>query len=305
MQPLRLFHFQVILLIFFNSSVFSTPRSGFYLPDSVNEMTIHYRSVKNLIVLPVVINDSISVNLILDTGCRNIVLFGKRFQKLLKLNPEKKIQFSGLGSGKAVHGFLSLSNKISIQEVLGESIPVVVVGNRNLFSLYNEVHGVIGYDIFLRFELELNPVEQIITFRPAQRANAPEGYNTVPLRIIDSRPVMSSEIIFQNEKNQNRKYELMIDTGSSLGLLLKTASIDDIKTASEKILGIGLNGPVMGYNIISYSLHLENFSMHNLPTGIILSPWHSSGSIGMEVLKDYIVVLNYCKSYASFKRIEG
>src|SRR5687768_3130893 len=150
MKPL-LALLQTIFLIFFSPSVFSSPRVGFSLPDSVNEMTIHYRSVMNLIVLPVVINDSINVNLVLDTGCRNIVLFGKRFEKLLEYNRDRQIQFSGLGSGKPVHGFLSLSNKVSIQEVLGESIPVVVVGRKNVLGLYRDVHGVIGYDIFLKF----------------------------------------------------------------------------------------------------------------------------------------------------------
>jgi hypothetical protein len=259
----------------------------------------------NLIVLPVVINDSVNVNLILDTGCRNIILFGKRFEKLLNYDPDRQIQFSGLGSGKPVHGFLSLSNKVSIQEVLGQSIPVVVVGRKNVLGLYRDVHGVIGYDIFLKFEIELNPREQTITFRPAQRASAPEGYNIVPLRIVDSRPVMNSEVVLHNDKNKNRNYELMIDTGSSLGLLLKTTNIDDFESGLKKIIGIGFNGPISGYKTTSNRLTLGAFNMENLPTGIIQSPWHNYASIGMEILKDYILVLNYCKAYACFKAIDA
>src|SRR4051812_38731006 len=118
-SPVSLY-FQIIVLVVLFNTAFSNPRYGFYLPDSVSEMTLHYRCVKNLIVLPVAINDSILVNLILDTGCRNLVLFGKRFQRLLKLNSGKQIQFSGLGTGKPVHGFLSLSNSVSIHQVLGE-----------------------------------------------------------------------------------------------------------------------------------------------------------------------------------------
>jgi hypothetical protein len=304
MKPLRVLLLQVFVLISFYTFVDAAPRVGFYLPDSVNEMTIRYRTVKDLIILPVMINDSIRVNLILDTGCRNLVLFGKRFQKLLAYNPDRIIQFSGLGSGKPVQGFLSLSNKVSIQKVLGESIAIVVVGSRNLFSQCKDVDGVIGYDIFLRFEIELNPVEKTITFRPAQRVSPPPGYYTVPLQITDARPIMRSEIALENDQGQNRKYELMIDTGSSLGLLLKTTNIADFSECSQKIIGIGFNGPIHGYNTFSKRLHLENFDIDNLPTGIIQSPWHNYASIGMKVLRKYIVVLNYCKSYASFKPIE-
>lgn len=304
MKALRIIFFQMIILAF-SSVAFTAPRTGFFLPDSVNEMTINYRSVKGLIVLPVMINDSIVVNLILDTGCRNIVLFGKKFQKLIKHFPEQRVQFSGLGNGKPVHGFLSLSNKVSINEVLGENIPVVIVPNKNLFSQYVNVHGVIGYDIFLKFEIELNPAKQTITFRPAQHATIPAGFHAVPLRIVDSRPIMDSEVLLKPEKNKSRNYELMIDTGSSLGLLLKTTNIDDFPEGDQKILGLGFNGPIYGYKTVSDKVHIRDFILDNLPTGVIQSPWHNYASVGMEVLKDYIIVLNYCKAYAGFKSINA
>jgi hypothetical protein len=37
-------------------------------------------------------------------------------------------------------------------------------------------------------------------------------------------------------------------------------------------------------------------------TGIIASPWHNYASIGMDILKDYTLVLNYCKGYAGFRK---
>src|SRR5687768_1026207 len=89
-----------------------TPASGFFLPDSVTEMTLRYRTVKGLIILPVTINDSIEVNLILDTGCRNLILFGKKFKNMFKITTGKPIEFSGLGTGRPVSGRLSLGNKV-------------------------------------------------------------------------------------------------------------------------------------------------------------------------------------------------
>lgn len=302
MKSLRPIILQVTILVFFCNVTFSSPtRSGFYLPDSVEEMTLRYKAVKGLIVLPVIINDSINLNLILDTGCRNLVLFGKRFQKLLQLNPSRQIQFSGLGSGKPVHGFLSLQNKVSIEQVLGESIPVVVVPERNVLGVYENVHGVIGYDIFLKFEIELNTLARTITFRPAMKATAPSGYVQVPLRIVDSRPIMSSNILVRSEKDKS--YDLMIDTGSTLGLLLKTTNMKDFDhSTAQRVIGLGFNGPIHGYRTTADRLQLEGMHMEDLPTGIIESPWHNYASIGMEVLKEYVLVLNYCKSYACFRK---
>lgn len=279
----------------------SGPRAGFFLPDSVNEVTLTYRTVRGLIILPVTINDSVEVNLILDTGCRNLVLFGKKFGRLLNVSPAKPVEFSGLGDGKPVKGLLSLGNKVSIRQVLGEQIPVVVVRGNNIFSGYSNVDGVIGYDIFVKFEVELNAGTRTIKFRPAARVDVPYGYDRMPLRIVDARPVMQSQVILG--KGASKDLELMIDTGSSLGLLLKTTNIGGlIADRREQVLGIGFNGPLSGYQLVSDRLILHGMEIEAVPTGIVSSRWHNNASIGMEVLKDYILVLNYCKLYACLKR---
>ncbi|HEY9006557.1 aspartyl protease family protein [Ohtaekwangia sp.] len=277
---------------------------GFSLPDHLQEVSMRYKSVDDLILLPVVINDSIKVNLILDTGCRNLVLFGKRFQKLFKLEPDKKVQFSGLGSGRSVNGALSLSNKVAIDAVVGELLPVIVIPEQNLFHSFINVHGVIGYDVFTKFEIEINPKEKQITFRPAATATLNPDYIQVPIRIADSRPLIDCRVVF--DKNRTHVCDLMIDTGSTLGLLLKTTDMDSYKfkfRPRETVLGRGLNGDIEGYQTNTEVLQLSALEIKNLPTGIIYSPWHNYASIGMNILKNYTLVLNYCKGYAGFKKI--
>jgi hypothetical protein len=304
MKSLRHATCQLIFALVCYGSATGFPDSGFCLPDSVNEMILPLRTIRNLIVLPVMINDSIQVNLILDTGCRNLVLFGKRFQKLFQLQSGREIEFSGLGSGKPVRGYLSLSNKVSIHEVLGEHIPIVVVPNKNVMSMYHNIHGVIGFEIFFKFEIELNPETKTITFRPAMRTSAPMGFSRVPLRIVDCRPVIYSNVYIN--ANQHRKYDLMIDTGSSLGLLLKTPDANEFdRFSQQRVLGHGFNGPVYGYTTKTDMLDLDGFKMAELETGVIETPWNKYASIGMEVLKDYVVVINYYRSYACFKRLES
>jgi hypothetical protein len=279
-----------------------SPKAGFYIPDSLESVTIRYRRIENLIVLPVVINDSVTVNLILDTGCRNLILFGKRFSKIFKLQKDKKIGFSGLGSGSPVYGALSLNNKVTIGSVIGNSIPVVVVPEQNLFSNYINIHGVIGYDIFIKFEVELNSRNQTITFRPAHSAQLASDYTEVPIRIEDSRPLIRCEVVLSSELSQ--LCNLMIDTGSTLGLLLRTNDIDQLKKHyTEQVIGRGLNGTVWGIQTRTDKLIIGNVTMKHIKTGVIHSSWHDYASIGMDALKDYDVVLNYCKSYAGFRKM--
>jgi hypothetical protein len=279
----------------------SETKAGFSLPENVSEVTIQFQSIHNLIILPVRINDSIAVNLILDTGCRNLVLFGKKFQRLFETEADKKIQFSGLGDGTPIHGKLSLNNKVSIQAVIGEQIPVVIVPEQNLFSAYSNVHGVIGYDIFIKFEIELNPRQRLITFRPAASATLAPEYEKIPLRIEDSRPLIQSKIFFPNSEGQ--LCDLMLDTGSSLGLLMKTSDLKKFPRGNQKkILGRGFNGPVVGIETTAEKLLLNTFEMTQITAGVTYSAWHNYASVGMDVMKDYTIVLNYCKAYAGFKK---
>jgi hypothetical protein len=298
---------RVALLLFFclplirRTVLASETRSGFFLPDDVGEVTLKFHSVKNLIVLPVVINDSIKVNLILDTGCRNLVLFGKKFQKLFHMERDKNVQFSGLGVGAPVNGKLSLNNKVSIQAVLGEQIPVVLVPQQNLFSAYSDIHGVIGYDIFIKFEIELNPLRRLITFRPAATSTLSADYQKIPLRVEDSRPIIQSKIFFNETEEQS--CDLMLDTGSSLGLLVKTSDLKNFsKTAKKTVLGKGLNGDVVGIETVALKLLLDTFEITSVDAGVTYS-WHNYASVGMEIMKDYTIVLNYCKAYAGLKKI--
>src|SRR5687768_7707695 len=106
----RFFVLMIFSIITFSTQASET-KAGFSLPDHISEVTFKFQSIQNLVVLPVIINDSIQVNLVLDTGCRNLVLFGKRFQRLFLTEPNQKVQFSGLGDGNPIHGNLSLNNK--------------------------------------------------------------------------------------------------------------------------------------------------------------------------------------------------
>jgi predicted aspartyl protease len=195
----------------------------------------------------------------------------------------------------------SINNHVAIEQVLGEKIPVVIVKDRNLFRRHHKIDGVIGFDIFYKFEIEINTRDGLITFRPAENCDARQGFSQLPLRVVETRPVIDSQVTLAN--NQECSYELMIDTGSTLGLLVRTPDIDDLrKETPQTTIGYGFNGAVRGFNTISNRLTLHGLEMERVPTGIIECDDKKYASIGMEILKDYVIVINYLKMYVCLKR---
>lgn len=281
------------MLVLAGTDAVAIPTAGFFLPDSIFEFSMRYKTVDNLIVLPVSINDSVKVNLILDTGCRNMLLFGKRFEKLFPTQP-KDVEFSGHGSGKPVIGKLSLNNEVSIGMVRGRKIPLIIVPEKNLFSSLPNVHGVIGYEIFSKFEIEFNFPEKTITFRGALNAFPYPDFSYVSLSVVDSKPVLRG--VISSEGGDKIIDDLLIDTGSSLGLML---TVND-KQRNADAVGRGLNGLVRGRNETTRSLRIDNVSFSNITTSVVFSN-NQSASIGMEILKDHVVIVNYARSYVAFR----
>jgi hypothetical protein len=95
----------------------------------------------------------------------------------------------------------------------------------------------------------------------------------------------------------------MLDTGSTLGLIFKTSDLKFFsKGNSKKVIGRGLNGDLTGFNIDVIKLVLNTFEIKTTSVGVIYSAEHNYASAGMNIMKNYTVVLNYCKAYAGFKK---
>lgn len=295
---------KTVLLIFLivirlSSLSYAIPNAGFYLPDSVTETTFKYRSVENLIILPAIINDSIRVNLILDTGCRNIVLFGKRFTKLFNTRGAKSASVTGHGTGKGIDGFITLENKIAIDIVNGKRIPIVIVPGRSIFAGLVEVDGVVGYEIFSKFEVEIDFPMHRITFRTGGTGNSNlNNFIRIPLSVQDSKPVIAARVGFL--KARQEQMNLIIDTGSCLALLIATTE-NKLKNQPVKIVGLGFNGTLKGTETPDGQLHFNQHSINNINTSVIRSEKHQYASIGTGLLKDYILILNYVKGYAALR----
>jgi hypothetical protein len=273
-------------------------KAGYKFVDGHSHTTIAFERYRDLIVIPVWMNDSIKLRLVLDTGTRSLVVYGKKFRRLQNLMRDKKIKITGWGSPKGVEACLSYPNTITMGKIRGESLGVAVVDKGKMFADIPTVDGIIGYELFARFAVEINYRDN--TIRLFDRL--PEGHTDLfiglPLEINKARPQVISEIKLVN--NKIIRLKLLIDTGSTFGLAVFSTSNEGFPTSNELLpVGRGLNGQLFGRNLFVKELLLGDLPIQDVPTHLVDVPVHPddqftfAGSLGAGFLRHHVVIFDY------------
>jgi len=293
----------VLFLLGFATSVFSAvaPIPGYRLTEGKTYATLKFKLYKNLIIIPAKLNDTLDLDLILDSGTRSILLYGKKFKRMTNLLSEKTMRLSGWGSHETIEVKRSYPNTISIGEVHGDGLCAAIVDSRNLFTERVDIDGIIGYEIFARFAIEIDYKKKSIYLYDKITQCDTHDFMSLPMSVNLSRPEISSTILTQNKKTI--QLNLLVDTGSSLGLTLFSKNIEELAPPSiEQQIGIGLAGPIHGYPLLIKSIRLGDHLMKGITSNFVHVKSHPdedfkiAGSLGAGFLKNYQVIFDYPSS---------
>ena len=146
--------FLLFLLCFFFTA---NSQSSFNL-NKKKSKKIRFKLINNLIILPVEIN-GIELSFVLDTGVNKPILFNLTNVDSLEIKNSEKIYLRGLGANGLIEALKSKNNFLKVGEAININQDIYVVFDQNInFSprLGMPVHGIIGYDVFKDFIVELN-----------------------------------------------------------------------------------------------------------------------------------------------------
>jgi hypothetical protein len=153
--------FIIVFLVIANISLSFAQETASKNKSEDEDITIvHFYRKHKLIVVPATINDTLVVNLIVDPRCKSVVLFGKRFEKLLKTTRRAS------DAADAQNSSLLLHNKIAIGPATTEDISIAIIPNMDPMNFFTSVHGIIGFDLFRNYDITMDKKKQIITFTP-------------------------------------------------------------------------------------------------------------------------------------------
>ena len=247
----------------------------------------------------------------MDSGSPQAVFFDRKLATELGVGLERKIQFSGIGNTHKVNAFRSRGVKLNLPGIEGNMMGMAVLNSDYMDMKRFDIHGVIGYQLFVRFAVKIDYANRILTLmEPFVYDDT--NFHSLDLEVKDTKAYIHSDIFLANDKIVPLK--LMIDTGSAFGLSLITGSHPDIQVPrrSKKLkLGSGLGGEVKGVKglaTVKFNAHLiseyETFFMSRAEFSRKGVAHDKIGSIGAAVLNNYTVIIDYINSKILLKEIQ-
>ena len=280
-------------------------------------MTLRFKFINNLIIIPVSINNSDTLNFILDTGLTTSLITELGYNDSVRLNYAQKIELQGLGSGEALEAIHSFGNNIRIKGIEGENQDFYVL-RQNIFHLSSklgmEINGILGYSVFENFILGINYNHRTITFYNPDYDSykrKEKRYITLPLTMHDTKPYLNLQVV--DNEGQVFNVKMLLDTGASHALWLNRSSLPTMMVPEAQrytYLGSGLNGDIHGTITRMNKIKVGGYELDN---AIVSFPDSASishaigldrrnGSIGSEILKRFNLIINYPDKQISLKK---
>ena len=272
-------------------------------------VSIDFKLVNNLIVIPLQINSSDTLFFILDTGVRPTLLTS--FTDTIDFKTADSTTIRGLGEGEDLTVWHTFDNIILLKDITLTKQNVYVL-ERDKFKLSEKmgmtINGIIGFSIFNNFVIEIDYERERLTISNPQKfkyKRKHENWIRMPLRIYNGKPYTQLKISLN--KDTTILVDLLIDLGASDAIWLFPNSNDSIifdSLKSSYYLGQGLNGDIYGYQGMIYSVEINKRNvLKNVtvsypdPAGLQVPDGYDikgrNGSIGSEIFRRFDLIIDY------------
>ncbi len=303
---LKRFFLLLICLLILKTSQAQGPFFSF--KNDRKKETMGFRLVKNLIVIPIFINDKGPFNFVLDTGVGIFLITDPTLIDSLQIKNVRSIKIAGFGEGDELSAFVTPSIKAQVGAAVAPSISAAIL-KQDVFELSSyagiPIHGLVGYEFFDSFIVRISFQNNSITYYKPETSFVPRKGTKVPISIEDNKPYVLTELDLGDGKKTEAK--LIMDTGAGHPISLESLSGMPFKVPAVNIaanLGIGLTGPINGYLGRIKSLKIGKYQLEGViaafpdyeDVAAKINNLSRNGNMGSSVLRRFDVVFDYSRS---------
>ncbi|WP_324720580.1 retropepsin-like aspartic protease [Salinimicrobium sp. HB62] len=293
-----------LLILFLCGMIMSSrAQEKFLIKNNRKSDKIKFEMVNNLMIVPVELNGT-QLSFLVDTGVKTSVLLTLNKEDTLLLKNAEKIFLKGIGGEELIEAYRSVDNKFTLGKTTHPGLSLYVIFDENInFSprLGVPVHGIIGYDLFKDFIVEINYSRNFFRLHDPDRFKKRlRGYSRLPLQFHQEKPYVEVDVEIDG---MEARANLLLDNGLSDALWLFPD--DDKIHVPEKtytdFLGMGLLGDVIGERGLVGSIKIGEEVLENIPASFPdslsvqdLKTYRArNGSIGAETLRRFHLIFDY------------
>ena len=297
----------LIFILCLYASISQAQILGFVLPEGEKKVQFPIEIHNNLVVLPIILNGQLPLKFILDTGVRTAILTQKAYSDILNLPYTRKYTLAGPGGVKLVDAYVTTNVTLDMPGVRGQGHAMLVLDQDYLElrnSLGTDVHGILGYELFSRFVVEVDYERKLLTLVVPEKFRRKRKYQELDISVEDTKPYILATA--QLNDSTTLPIKLLVDSGASHGLILEPDTDERItlpKDVISSVIGRGLGGVITGKIGRLKSLTVGNFT---IPEVIVNFPDPNSyidtlktgrttfrnGALGGEVLSRFNVIFD-------------
>lgn len=285
-----------------------------------DELELPFEYVNGLIIIEATLQKKKKVKLLVDTGAENLILFDNSIIPKLGLQPTKSILLKGADLAHDISAqicrnvFLQFSDADAIRRdflVLDENVL-----NLNE-TLGIKIDGLVGGRLFWGTIMEIDYQKQLIKFY-SQNAYKPSNspfVEKLEMEMVNNKPYIKAQKSMYT--GSAIPVKLLLDTGSSMGLLIFLHTHPDLSLPENYIegqIGKGLGGNITGYLAKSKTLRLsKSLFFNNVLTNYqniseCIDPDvynHRNGILGNPILSKFKVTIDYIEQALYLEAIKN
>ncbi len=283
-------------------------QNGFTISNGKDKASVPFKLINNLIVIPVEIN-GVEMSFLLDSGVNKPILFSLNPDDSLMIEQKERVQLRGLGAGNTITAVKARSNSFKIKNIQKLNLELFIILDKEInmsTRLGVPIHGIVGYDVFKDFIVEINyNTEKIKFYKPeTYEYDSCKKCTDIPLAFRNNKPYIDVKVAIEDNKEPDIPVKLLIDSGGSDALWLfedKEQGITIPDNKFEDFLGRGLSGSIYGIRSRVKKFDVGGFLFENAKVAFpdstaityVKNFKERNGSVGGEILKRFIVIFDY------------
>ncbi len=304
----------LVLIVLLSVNTFAQTES-----ESNHLSKVYFNNDFGLIILPIKINNSETLNFIFDTGF-DVNVLDQGVAEKLDLDLSDKITEKQPGGSIEYSIVKDLAVEMEGVKLQNENFIVTSISQMGQL-IGHQLDGIIGMDFMLKYKIEINYDELFLTIHDKDQLLNTTEYLSLPFQLENKEPFIYCSM--KNTKGKTVISKFKMDTGSmdALGLnknFIEDSQIIDDSTKVVSTKGIGVGGKTNGIIFNVYDFKIGKSVLPKLTIGATLESGGfenraDAGTIGAEILTQFNWVLDmnnnhlYCvenKRRSNFQRTE-